>query len=48
MEEPCGSILEKARKAKLKALALFKRWAPVVGASIPWVGEWYGLLVDLI
>ena len=47
MEEARGSTLEEARKAKPKALALFKRLAPVVGIGITWVGEGYELLVDL-
>ena len=47
MEEARGSTLEEARKAKPKALALFKRLAPVVGVGITGVGEGHGLLVFL-
>ena len=47
MDEPCGSTLEEARKAKPKALALFKKLAPVVGVGITWVGEGYGVMVHL-
>ena len=46
-EEPRGSSLEEARKAKPQALTLFAPLAQVVGVGITWVGEGYGLKVNL-